>query len=575
LGGTGRTGETTTHLQRRTAVSSPIQQSGNTTNPINMVSGVEINPAGLTEDAKRVLTREVVELVGELHRKFEPVRQALLAARQEWQAGIDRGNLPQFPPRDSEAVQGDWKVGAIPEDLQCRRVEITGPVNTAKMVINMLSRTDAGARADTAMLDLEDAMKPSWANIINGMINLTGAADGTLRHVEPGMNGKPEKVYQLDPGDMAVIIVRPRGLHLDEANVTVDGEPVSAALFDTAVSFYHTGRKLVDQGKTPAFYIPKTEHAPEARWWNDLFIALQEAVGLPRGTIKATFLIETLPSAYQMEEILFEAREHAAGLNVGRWDKIFSDIKTFRNHPDRVLADRASITMQQPWMESYAKRCVHVCHSRGAFAMGGMAAFTPGKTAELRQAQSEKVLADKRWEAGLGHDGCWVSHPYFIGPAMEAFTRTNQLDVMYGEAERYPDLLPQPAGPKTMAGLRTNVRVGIGYLNGWNQNIGCVAWDNLMEDLATLEISRSQTWQWLRYGSKLDDGPEVTEQLVRQVFAEELEKIIAELRSEMAGQPEEKVEQVAAGFTRAARDAEEIFTGKELADFLTLSSERV
>ena len=274
-----------------------------------------------------------------------------------------------------------------------------------------------------------------------------------------------------------------------------------------------------------------------------------------------------------MEEILYEARDHAVGLNVGRWDKIFSDIKTFRNHPDKVLADRASIIMQRPWMENYARRCVHVCHSRGAFAMGGMAAFTPGKTPELRAQQQAKVLEDKRWESGLGHDGCWISHPFFIGAAMEAFPKKNQLEVLYDEGARYPDMIPQPLGPKTVAGLRTNVRVGIGYLNGWNQDIGCVAWDNLMEDLATLEISRTQTWQWLRYGLTLDDGTKVTQALVRSVFAEELEKILAEVRTEMASRPQQEIAAVEKGFIKAARDAEEIFTRKELTDFFTTTSE--
>ncbi|MCZ6534208.1 MAG: malate synthase A [SAR324 cluster bacterium] len=556
-------------------MSSPIQQSESTQSERPNILGVEINPRAISEDTKRVLVGDVLGLVGELHRKFEPARQALLKARAEWQARIDQGGLPEYPSRNSEAVTGNWRVAPIPEDLRCRRVEITGPVNSAKMVINMLSRGANGVRADTAMVDFEDAMKPTWDNLMSGIVNLIGAAEGSLTHVEPAANGKAEKIYRLDPEDMAVIIVRPRGLHLDEANLTVDGAPVSGALLDTAMSFYHTAHRLTERGKTPAYYIPKTEHAAEARWWNDLFIALQDALGFPVGTIKATFLIETLPAAYEMEEILYEAREHAVGLNVGRWDKIFSDIKTFRNHPDRVLADRASISMQQPWMESYAKRCVHVCHSRGAYAMGGMAAFTPGKTPELREQQTAKVLADKQWEFGLGHDGCWVSHPYFIAPAMEAFTREQQTGVLYSEAERYPEMLPQPIGPKTLDGLRTNVRVGIAYLNGWRQGIGCVSWDNLMEDLATLEISRTQTWQWLRYAIALDDGTEVTEALVRQVFAEELGKIIAELRREMAGAPQEAVDVAVEGFQEAAAEAEAVFTRAELTDFLTLTSERV
>lgn len=538
-----------------------------------MVPGIELSPGARTEDARIVLTPGILELVKTLHGKFEPRRQELLKARAEWQANIDAGNLPQFLRKDSEAVKGDWQVSAIPQDLQCRRVEITGPVNSAKMAINMLSRSELGVRADTAMVDLEDSLKPSWANVMAGIRNIAGLATCELTHTEPARGGRPEKVYRLNPEDMAVMIVRPRGLHLNEANLTVDGTPVSAALLDTALSFAHAGQALVDQGRTPAYYIPKTEHAPEARWWSDLFAALEDLAGMSRGTIKATYLIETLPAAYEMEEILFESREHAVGLNVGRWDKIFSDIKTFRNHPDRVMADRASISMQRPWMENYAKRCVHICHSRGAYAMGGMAAFTPGKTEEIRDQQCAKVLEDKKWESGIGHDGCWVSHPFFIGPAMEAFTQTHQLGVLYSEAERFPDMLPQSTGSKTEAGLRTNVRVGIGYLNGWRQDIGCVAWDNLMEDLATLEISRTQLWQWLRYGAELDDGAQVTEPLVRKIFSEELEKIIAEVRSEMSGASEAAVDSVVEGFKGAAAEAEEIFLQKELTEFLTLTSE--
>ena len=534
--------------------------------------GVELAASAWSEDARKVLTPAAAELIGKLHRLLEKERQVLLGARQTWQTRIDSGELPDFLDRNSEAVQGSWRVPPIPRDLLCRRVEITGPVNSPKMVINMLSRNSEGARADTAMLDFEDAMKPSWANVMAGLVNLKGAADGTLTHTEPGAAGKT-KIYQLDPKDMAVIIVRPRGLHLDEANLLVDGVAVSGALLDTALSFFYTAKALVEKGKTPNFYIPKTEHHAEARWWNSLFSALEEDAGMPTGTIRATFLIETLPAAFEMEEILYEARDHAVGLNVGRWDKIFSDIKTFRNHPDKVLADRASIIMQRPWMENYARRCVHVCHSRGAFAMGGMAAFTPGKTPELRRQQQAKVLEDKRWESGLGHDGCWISHPFFIGAAMEAFPKKNQLEVLYDEGARYPDMIPQAVGPKTMAGLRTNVRVGIGYLNGWNQDIGCVAWDNLMEDLATLEISRSQTWQWLRYGLTLDDGPKVTQAMVRSVFAEELEKILAEVRTEMANRPQQEIAAVEKGFIKAARDAEEIFTRKELTDFFTTTSE--
>ncbi|MCH8077634.1 MAG: malate synthase A [SAR324 cluster bacterium] len=520
------------------------------------------------ERSQRILTPEALALVADLHRRFESERQSLMRARREFQAAWNAGETPNFLDRDSEAATGDWKVGEIPEDLLCRRVEITGPSNSPKMVINMLSRRSDGSRADTAMLDFEDALKPSWRNIVDGMINIRAVADGSLEHLDPPRPGREEKLYRLDPEDQAVMIIRPRGLHLVESNLRVDGEPVSAALFDMAVSFHHTARNLVDKGKTPAYYIPKCEHYLEARWWNQLFTAMEKTLGVEVGTLKATFLIETLPAAFQMEEILFEFREHAAGLNVGRWDKIFSDIKTLGYHENRVLADRAAITMTQPWMADYALRCVQICHQRGAFGMGGMAAFTPGKTAEIRDRQLAKVLEDKLLEASTGHDGCWVSHPYFIAEAMKAFPRKNQLDVMHEGRDKYPDLLPQAIGPRTMNGLRTNVRVGIGYLEGWNRDIGCVAWDNLMEDLATLEISRAQTWQWLHHGITLDDGTPVTEPLVRQVFGEELGKIVEDEAAEIAEARGESRDEVAESFASAGAEAEEIFTRGELTDFL-------
>ena len=530
--------------------------------------GITLPGTAWNERSQRILTPEARALVADLHRRFESERQSLMRARREFQAAWNAGETPNFLDRDSEAATGDWKVGEIPEDLLCRRVEITGPSNSPKMVINMLSRRSDGSRADTAMLDFEDALKPSWRNIVDGMINIRAVADGSLEHLDPPRPGREEKLYRLDPEDQAVMIIRPRGLHLVESNLRVDGEPVSAALFDMAVSFHHTARNLVDKGKTPAYYIPKCEHYLEARWWNQLFTAMEKTLGVEVGTLKATFLIETLPAAFQMEEILFEFREHAAGLNVGRWDKIFSDIKTLGYHENRVLADRAAITMTQPWMADYALRCVQICHQRGAFGMGGMAAFTPGKTAEIRDRQLAKVLEDKLLEASTGHDGCWVSHPYFIAEAMKAFPRKNQLDVMHEGRDKYPDLLPQAIGPRTMNGLRTNVRVGIGYLEGWNRDIGCVAWDNLMEDLATLEISRAQTWQWLHHGITLDDGTPVTEPLVRQVFGEELGKIVEDEAAEIAEARGESRDEVAESFASAGAEAEEIFTRGELTDFL-------
>lgn len=525
-----------------------------------IATDVSLARGACTGAARAVLTTEVVALLRDLHRQFEGRRRELLAARRARQARYDAGALPGYEPADSDAVRGDWQVAPIPADLRLRRVEITGPVNSAKMVINMLSRGADGERADTAMLDFEDSMKPSWTNVIDGVHNVIGAVDGTLS-AQVGT-----KTYRLNPEDMAVIMVRTRGLHLNENNLLIDGEPVSAGLFDLTLTFFHTAWNLLNSGRTPTFYIPKTEHYLEARWWNDLFCELQRAVGLPPGTLRATFLIETLPAAFQMEEILYEIREHAAGLNVGRWDKIFSDIKTLRRHPDRILADRATINLQKPWMANYAQRLIKICHERGAYAIGGMAAFTPGKTEELRAQQTAKVATDKMHEFALGHDGCWVSHPYFIGAALRQFKCSHQTERKLAAFDRYPDLLPRGEGPRTLAGLRTNVRVGIAYQQGWNSGLGCVAWDNLMEDLATLEISRAQTWQWLHHGVTLDDGPQVTRELVHDVFRDELARILGELPCETDGE-------TIGSWERAAAEAEETFLQPELAEFFRTGSD--
>lgn len=371
---------------------------------------------------------------------------------------------------------------------------------------------------------------------------------------------------------MPLLMVRCRGLHLDEANLRVDGEAVSGGLMELALATHHTAKRLMAQGKTPKYYVPKVEHYLEARWWDRLLRLIEEALGLPLSTVRATFLIETLPAAFQMEEILYELRDHAAGLNVGRWDKIFSDIKVLRRHPDRILADRGSISLNRPWMKNYALRLIRICHRHGAFAMGGMAAFTPGRTPEMREQQTRKVLEDKEFEFSLGHDGCWVSHPYFIAPAMSAFPRENQLDVI-PEIDDRPDLLPASTPPRTLDGLRKNVRVGIAYLKGWNQDIGCVAWDGLMEDLATLEISRAQTWQWLHHGVELDDGTIVTRALVERTFEEELARIADEVREAMAAYEEDAVGAEIERFASAKADACRIFTESEFRPFLSMSSE--
>ncbi|MBL7978655.1 MAG: malate synthase A [Bacteroidetes Order II. Incertae sedis bacterium] len=530
--------------------------------PEALADNVDIHQSAKTKKAIAILPPRVVQVLEKLHIQFQPERKRLLEVRKVRQLAYDAGVLPDYPTETNPEARLNWQVPAIPADLQKRRVEITGPVNSAKMVVQMLNRNEAGYRADTAMLDFEDSMKPSWENVVDGVLNVIAVAENRLQTIENG------KHYVLNPDDQAVMMVRVRGLALEESNLRINGEPISGGLFDLVLTWMHTAPKLIAQGKTPKYYIPKTEYHEEARWWNAVFVALEEEIGVPEGTLRATFLIETLPAAFEMEEILYEFRTHAAGMNVGRWDKIFSDIKVLKNHPNRVMGDRATITIQPdtPWMYQYARRLIQVCHKHGAFAIGGMAAFTPGKTPELRAAQTAKVVADKELEVSLGHDGCWVSHPYFIRPALEQFTRDNQLEVLQHDLENQPDLLPQGRGPYTIEGLRTNVRVGIAYQEGWSRGIGCVAWDNLMEDLATLEISRAQVWQWLKHGITLEDGRMVTKALVSLVFEEELQKIEQELVDANASI------QVLTAFKKAAFDAESLFLQEDFRPHLAIAS---
>lgn len=363
-------------------------------------------------------------------------------------------------------------------------------------------------------------------------------------------------------------MVRVRGLHLDEPNVRVNGEPVSAGLFDLTASAFRSVRQLLVQGKTPMFYIPKCESADEATWWNNLFRGVEQELGLRRGVIRVTFLIETLPAALDAEAILFEIRERAVALNVGRWDKIFSDIKVVMHHADRVLPDRSRISMDRPWMRFYALRLIAICHRRGALALGGMAAFTPGRDPQVRLRQEEKVRQDKSLESAMGHDGCWVSHPFFIQCALESFPLENQLDFI--PADDIPDaaLIPVGVGPHTLGGLRKNVRVGIAYMKGWAEGRGCVALDDLMEDLATLEISRAQTQQWLRHRITLADGQIVTVSLVKEVFAQELERFKLDLRENSfhSGSPDFYME--SHKYQLAAKEARRLFTEAGFRPFL-------
>jgi malate synthase len=435
------------------------------------------------------------------------------------------------------------------------------------MVINMLSRNTEGFRADTAMLDFEDSMMPSWQNVLSGYQNIIEAVDGTLEFVK---TGEQNKVYRLNPKDMPVVMVRVRGLHMVEPNILANGMPIPAGLLDLVTCAFHTARKLIGQRKTPKFYVPKCEHYLEARWWNDVFVAIEENLGLSTGTIKATFLIETLPAAFQMEEILFELKDRAVGLNVGRWDKIFSDIKVFRNHPGRVAEDRSDINMSKYWMDNYAKRLIKICHARGAFAIGGMSAFTPGKTPEEIKAQVDKVESDKKYEFSIGHDGCWVSHPFFIKNALLAFPEKNQIERTLEDFPKFPNLLMDGTGKRTMNGVRKNIRVGIAYLEGWLRGLGCVAWDNMMEDLATLEISRAQIWQWLKHKVELDNGQMLTRQIVRDVFHQELQKIFIEIDNNLKGKPVEEIHKVKESFSKGAQAAEELFLKDEFQEFLTV-----
>lgn len=518
----------------------------------NVIEIKNIEESALVQE---LFPQDLQNIILRLHQKLESDRAKLLAERRERQHAYDLGVTPKFG-YDHLAKVVEWQVAPIPQDLLDRRVEITGPISVPKMVINMLSANSEGERACTAMLDFEDSMAPTWENVLAGLQNIRGVALKNLEYKQD------QKIYRLDPNNMAHPMVRVRGLHMQENHIRIAGEPVAAGLADLTATAYHTARIFLNDGKTPKFYVPKCEHHCEARWWNQLFRLIEDEIGLPRSSLRVTFLIETLPAAYQMEEILYEIRERACGLNGGRWDKIFSDIKTLRMHPERVMANRSYIDMTKPWMDNYAKLLIKTCHRHGAFAMGGMAAFTPGSDEETRKKQLDKVIADKSREARIGHDGCWVSHPYFIGAAKSQFHRKNQLDVIPLDVENEPELLPRSEGPKTLDGLRQNIRVGIAYQEGWSRGLGCIAFENLMEDLATLEISRAQVWQWLHHQVVLDDNTPVTRDLVHRLFDEECERII---RSQNVRTEEQKK-----SFETAKQNIRQIFLKETLPDFFTL-----
>ena len=480
--------------------------------------GVEV--LGPTESRfDEILTDEALAFVAGLEREFGRRRAELLEARAERQARLDEGERPDFLEATRSVREGDWRVGPAPPDLQDRRVEITGPTDR-KMVINALN---SGARC--FMADLEDANAPTWSNMVEGQINVADAIRGTIE-----MTGPDGREYRL-ADETATLLVRPRGWHLPERHVLVDGQPMSASLFDFGIAFFHNAREQLERGTGPYFYLPKLESHLEARLWNDVFVWSQERLGIHRGTIRATVLIETILAAFEMDEILYELRDHSTGLNAGRWDYIFSVIKKFRRHSEMILPDRAQVTMTVPFMRAYTELLVRTCHRRGAHAMGGMAAYIPSRTdPEANERALAKVSEDKVREANAGFDGSWVAHPGLVRIAMSEFDRVmgdrpNQVDRQREDvvvsAEELLDVRV-PNGEITEEGLGTNVNVGMRYLASWLSGVGAAAIDNLMEDAATAEISRSQIWQWVANGVTLPTGEMVTAAKAREAIQIEM-----------------------------------------------------
>ncbi|MDV6375947.1 malate synthase A [Deinococcus sp. ZS9-10] len=501
--------------------------------------------APLSDQQREVLAPEAIAFVTELHRRFEPRRRELMQAREDRQARLDAGELPDFLPETREIREGDWKIAPLPADLQDRRVEITGPVDR-KMIINALN---SGARV--FMADFEDASSPTWDNMVDGQINLRDAARRRIT-LDTGT-----KSYKLNE-KTAVLLARPRGWHLPEKHVTVDGDTLFGAFFDFGLYAFHNAAELLKRGSGPYFYLPKLESHLEARLWNDIFNYAEETLAIPHGSIKGTVLIETILATFEMDEILYELRDHSAGLNCGRWDYIFSYIKKFRGQGDRVLPDRAKVTMGVPMMSNYSKLAIQTCHKRGAPSIGGMSAFIPVKNDE---AANEKafalVRADKEREATNGHDGTWVAHPGMVGLATEIFDRImptpNQIDSdkQMNFKVTAADLLTPPEGTISEQGVRMNINVGIQYLAAWLRGSGAVPIHNLMEDAATAEISRAQLWQWRKQGVKLEDGRTLTPELFEELYTDEAGKLDGD-------------------FAEATKLFKDMATRTPLADFLTL-----
>jgi malate synthase len=519
---------------------------------VTVVPSTAAPPAPPT--AARVLTAEALAFVAELERRFGARRRELLAERATRQRRLDAGERPTFLDASPAALDPSWRVAPTPPDLERRRVEITGPVER-KMMINALN-----SGADCFMADLEDATSPTWANVVEGQANLMDAVRRTLALETAG------KAYRLHD-TIATLLVRPRGWHLEEAHVLVDGLPVSASLFDFGLYFHHNAREALTRGTGPYFYLPKLEAHAEARLWNEVFTFAQERLGIPHGSVRATVLIETVLAAFEMEEILFELRDHAAGLNAGRWDYIFSIVKKFSGRGDMLLPDRAQITMRVPFMRAYTERLVQVCHRRGAHAMGGMAAFVPNRRdAAVTDAAVAKVREDKLREAGDGFDGTWVAHPDLVPVAMQVFVETlgdrpNQRERTREDVHVRSEELLQlavPGGRVTRQGVRTNVDVALQYLDAWLRGAGAVAIHNLMEDAATAEISRAQLWQWIHHGAELSGGGRVTRALYEETRASELAAL----------------EQARGGAPSRLRDAasllDQLVLGDDFVEFLTI-----
>lgn len=482
----------------------------------------------VTEEYAQILTPQALLFIEKLVREFGSGREKLLARRTERQEELNRGKLPGFQPETKEIRESDWTVAPIPKDLLDRRVEITGPVER-KMVINALN-----SGANVFMADFEDSNSPTWENSLSGQLNLRDANRREITFTNP-----QGKHYTLND-EVATLFVRPRGLHLTEKNVLLDGKPIPASLFDFGLYFFHNAQTLRDRGTGPYFYIPKLESHLEARWWNDVFVTVQDELNIPQGTIRATVLIETILAAFEMDEILYELRDHSAGLNCGRWDYIFSIIKKFQRNSAFTLPDRGEVTMMTHAMRSYSRLAIKTCHRRGIHAMGGMAAQIPIKNdADANTEAINKVRADKEREAGDGHDGTWVAHPGLVGLAKEAFDarmpQPNQIDKKLEDVTiTADDLLSVPDGKITEQGVRHNIDVGVQYMAAWLNGNGCVPIYNLMEDAATAEISRSQLWQWVHNpNTRLIDGRTITKELLGNLFDEELAKLRMKVGEEM------------------------------------------